>query len=155
MRKFNSNVHDPAFRLKAIRKSSGSSQYEFARSLNVSLRSYQYYESGARSLPGELLHRLAELGINVHWIVTGDGESNVPPHEEIAKLSATADYWQANYLKVDAKLKLVRLQVGDKSGGKSLEQIPDQPAPSLEEKVKEPLPASKSTTVTEKEKKRK
>ncbi len=106
-------------------------------------------------MPVELLHRLAELGINVHWIVTGDGERDVPPQEEIEKIRATADYWQANYLKVEATLKLVRMQVRDKYGGESIEQIPDQPAPSLEEKVKEPLPTNKSNAVSEQEKKRK
>ena len=131
------------------------SQYEFARSLKVSLRSYQYYESGARPLPVELLHRLAELGINVHWIVTGDGARTLPPQEEIEKIKATADYWQANYLKAEATLKLILMQVRDKFGGESVEWIPDQLTASPEKEMKDQLPASTSNMGTERGTKRK
>ena len=147
-------MHDPALRLKKIRGIRGLSQYEFARSLNVSLRSYQYYESGARPLPVELLHRLAELGINVHWIVTGDGARNLPPQEEIEKIKAMADYWHANYLKSEASLKLVRMRVREKYGGEPVEWIPDQLIASTAKSMKDQLPASTSTAVTQRKKKR-
>ena len=147
-------MHDPALRLKKIRGIRGLSQYEFARSLRVSLRSYQYYESGARPLPVELLHRLAELGINVHWIVTGDGTRNLPPQEEIEKIKAMADYWHANYLKSEASLKLVRMRVREKYGGEPVEWIPDQLIASTAKSMKDQLPASTSTAVTQRKKKR-
>ena len=148
-------MHDPALRLKRIRGQRGLSQYKFARSLKVSLRSYQYYESGARPLPVELLHRLAELGINVHWIVTGDGARNLPPQEEIEKIKAMADYWHANYLKSEASLKLVRMRVREKYGGESVEWIPDQLTASPGKEMKDQLPASTSNTGTERGTKRK
>ena len=106
-------------------------------------------------MPVELLHRLAELGINVHWIVTGVGARNVPPQEEIEKIKATADYWHANYLKVEATLKLVHIKVREKYGGESVEWIPDHQTPSPPEAVvKDLLPASTSNAMAEQDKKR-
>ena len=105
-------------------------------------------------MPVELLHRLAELGINVHWIVTGDGARNLPPQEEIEKIKAMADYWHANYLKSEASLKLARMRVREKYGGEPVEWIPDQLIASTAKSMKDQLPASTSTAVTQRKKKR-
>ncbi len=61
-------------RLKAARAALGLSQREIAAKSGVSARGYQGYEDG-RSVPGgDALTGLASLGINVNWLLTGDGE---------------------------------------------------------------------------------
>lgn len=62
------------------------SQRELAELLNIAKNSWQRYEAG--ELPGaKLLIRLAEEGINIHWVLTGDGEMvfrETPPALSIA-----------------------------------------------------------------------
>ncbi len=61
-------------RLKIIRKHLGLKQQAMAERLKVSLSTLQRYEKG-ESVPGlGTLEKIAALGIDLHWLVTGKFE---------------------------------------------------------------------------------
>ena len=156
MRNINNIVHDTALRLKEIRETKGVSQSEFAKSLGVSLRSYQYYENGTRPLPIDVLRRLAETGMKIQWLLTGKGERDVPAQEQVEQLKAMVEYWKANYMLAEAGIKLARTQVKEKYGEDSAAQIFDELMPSPQVEVMFPHPAGKvhdAGAVAEEEKK--
>ncbi|WP_372502356.1 helix-turn-helix transcriptional regulator [Tistrella mobilis] len=59
-------------RLKAERARIGVNQKEMAARLGVSLNTYGRYERGLRSPELRALERLASMGIDVHWLLTGE-----------------------------------------------------------------------------------
>ena len=60
-------------RLKSARESLGISQRTIAKRIGCSARSWEAYERG-KSLPGfRILQSVASLGIDIHWLVTGEG----------------------------------------------------------------------------------
>lgn len=61
-------------RLKFIRDSLGCSQREMSKMVGSSYSAWQSYESGTSVPGGRVLERLALLGFNVNWILTGEGE---------------------------------------------------------------------------------
>lgn len=69
-------------RLKEVRESMKLSQKAFGTLLGLSQGTYQKYESGLVSTPQEILEKLADkLGINLHWLITGDGPMHVGGEE--------------------------------------------------------------------------
>lgn len=62
-------------RIKAIRESMGLSQREFADQAGLSTRAIQNYELGSSIPGGKILGKIAELGFNVNWVLTGKGET--------------------------------------------------------------------------------
>ena len=109
-------MHNTASYLKEIRESRGQSQAKFAKSLGISLRSYQHYESGTRPLPIELLSQLAEQGVSLQWLLLGRGSRDLPEEEELEEQKILAEYWRANYELLAASLKLARTRVKEKYG---------------------------------------
>jgi SOS-response transcriptional repressor LexA/DNA-binding XRE family transcriptional regulator len=81
-------------RLKQARLALGfSAQKAFADRLGLVYQSYVNYEKGERSLPDGVKVKLYNLGINVAWLITGQGElfyskedKKVPIVEELNKL---------------------------------------------------------------------
>ncbi|SDH89369.1 helix-turn-helix domain-containing protein [Roseospirillum parvum] len=66
-----------AGRLRAVREALGMSQRALSERLSGSTRGWQDYESG-RSLPGTaVLAQLQRLGVNINWVLTGEGEMMV------------------------------------------------------------------------------
>jgi transcriptional regulator with XRE-family HTH domain len=64
-----------AERLKLVRGSLGfERQEDFAERLGRSRNSISSYERGKAAPDGETLMRLASLGINIQWLLTGEGE---------------------------------------------------------------------------------
>ena len=63
-----------AERLRVIRAKYSVSQPEFAAKCGVSIRAYQDYEAGKRLPSAEVMLALTELGIDVDWLLTGEGE---------------------------------------------------------------------------------
>ncbi|MCG8357864.1 MAG: helix-turn-helix domain-containing protein [Kiloniellales bacterium] len=59
--------------LSLLRRKLGLTQLEMARRMNVSLRAYQNYERGQRAPTADHLEPLALTGINVNWLLTGEG----------------------------------------------------------------------------------
>lgn len=68
---------DIAARFKMVRDSLGLSQREMAKKLDSSLGALQSYEAGKSVPGGNVLEALARLGINVNWILTGEGEIRI------------------------------------------------------------------------------
>ncbi|MBA7713116.1 hypothetical protein ES703_122115 [subsurface metagenome] len=66
-------------RLREIRKFRGLNQESFAKQLGVGFRTYIRYEKGEREPSLSLLKSLAERGISVQWLLTGNGNMNAPP----------------------------------------------------------------------------
>lgn len=131
-------------RLKSIRKSRGFSQETFSGSLGVSLRSYQNYESGRHPIPSGLLCSLAEIGINIHWLLTGDGKMDGPLQEEVARLEALVNYWQANYQLLEANINRARAMIKDRYSKQIAADLCDGLLPTLEVSIKFPHPAGKT-----------
>lgn len=76
-----------AERLKKAREALGKNQKEMALTVGVSYRSWQGYEDGDNVPGGNVFEALARLGLNVNWLLTGEGpmkqgeERNVPSGE--------------------------------------------------------------------------
>ena len=62
-----------AERLKMVRQAKNLSQRAFGEILGVPQTTYANYESGKAVMPDELKKALAQMGINLHWLITGDG----------------------------------------------------------------------------------
>lgn len=60
-------------RLRETRSKFGLSQQAFSDKLGLSQPTYSKYEMGKASIPDELKQQLAQMGINIHWLVTGQG----------------------------------------------------------------------------------
>lgn len=63
-----------AERLKQARESLGSTQKEIATKVSVSVQMWRAYESGKSVPGGNVLEALARHGLNVNWLLTGEGE---------------------------------------------------------------------------------
>jgi SOS-response transcriptional repressor LexA len=81
-------------RLEQARKKLGfSTKKVFSERLNLAYQSYVNYEKGERSLPDEVKIGLYNLGINISWLITGQGEPlsgvderKIPLMEELQKI---------------------------------------------------------------------
>lgn len=84
-----------AARIKAFRENRSLTQEAAAaKARGMPLPSYKDYEGGRR-LPGaEALDSLAELGMNINWVLTGKGDMNSSsaPEVAVAKESSPAAY---------------------------------------------------------------
>ena len=64
-------------RLKAERKRLGLIQAEVAQRLDVKVLSIVNYESGLRSPTADQLNVLHEMGMDTHWVVTGQSSQSM------------------------------------------------------------------------------
>ena len=60
-------------RLKQIRNKLGLSQAKFGSMLKIPQTTYANYESGKALIPDNLKSELMHLGINLNWLITGEG----------------------------------------------------------------------------------
>lgn len=60
-------------RLTAIRQKFGESQKAFAMRFGLAQQTYANYESGKADVPDKIKRLLAEMGVNLHWLITGQG----------------------------------------------------------------------------------
>lgn len=60
-------------RLKLIRDGFDESQAKFSKRFGIAQNTLGQYEIGKRSIPDDYKKKLADIGINLHWLVTGDG----------------------------------------------------------------------------------
>jgi SOS-response transcriptional repressor LexA len=72
-------------RIREIRQIYGESQRSFAKRLGIVQQTYANYESGRADIPDDLKRKLATMGINLHWLITGDGEMTLKdgPHSGV------------------------------------------------------------------------
>lgn len=61
-------------RIKEIRKDFGLNQKEMANKLHVSLSTLQRYEKSQKFPDIGVMLELIQVGYNIHWLITGDGE---------------------------------------------------------------------------------
>jgi phage repressor protein C with HTH and peptisase S24 domain len=60
-------------RLRLFREHMGVNQTQFSKILKILPRNWSRYEADQTSPPQEVLLDLANLGMNVHWYITGEG----------------------------------------------------------------------------------
>ncbi len=60
-------------RLAEFRQYKGLTQRDAAREFGVSLNSWGRFENGPRAPNATLISRLAEAGLNINWLMTGEG----------------------------------------------------------------------------------
>lgn len=65
-------------RLRMFREKIGYSQAKFANSLNLPQSTYAQYELKKRSIPDELKQQLANMGVDMNWLITGTGSMYLP-----------------------------------------------------------------------------
>jgi len=68
-------------RLKWWREQEGLKQAEFSAQLGIPLRTYARYESGERGMAPEHFVRLAELGCDPTWLLTGEDSNPSKRHQ--------------------------------------------------------------------------
>jgi phage repressor protein C with HTH and peptisase S24 domain len=61
-------------RFRAVRQALGPTLPKIAGLLGISDRGWQNYEAGSKIPDGSILLRLAQNGVNVQWLLTGEGE---------------------------------------------------------------------------------
>ena len=72
-------------RLKQIRNKLGLSQAKFGSMLKIPQTTYANYESGKALIPDNLKSELMHLGINLNWLITGEGQMYLDGKEEEAQ----------------------------------------------------------------------
>lgn len=60
-------------RLKIWREHLQLSQQQFCKQTGIAMRTYQSYENDERSPGSSLLTAIAKTGLNLNWLLTGDG----------------------------------------------------------------------------------
>lgn len=70
-------------RLFQLRRHLGLSQEEMAKKIRRSTRGWQTYERGEKMPGGDVFYFLAQIGVNIHWLVTGRGEMMVTDQPEL------------------------------------------------------------------------
>lgn len=73
-------------RIRVLRVGMGKSQKEFAKILNVKQPVVSYVESGARSIPKDMLKALVNQGFRSQWILTGKNEPEPTNNNELKEL---------------------------------------------------------------------
>lgn len=66
-------------RLTEVRLARGEGQEAFARRLATSARTYQRYEAGEALPKAQCFEALADIGVNLDWLLTGRGAADTPP----------------------------------------------------------------------------
>ncbi len=61
-------------RLKVWREHLQLSQQQFCKQTGIAMRTYQSYENDERSPGSSLLTAIAKTGLNVNWLLTGEGQ---------------------------------------------------------------------------------
>jgi len=74
-------------RLKTLRELLGLSQSQLAKKLGVAQNTLSQWERGERDIPTSVLLKLHSIaGVNLHWLLTGEGEPFVKPSDEDREL---------------------------------------------------------------------
>ncbi len=83
-------------RFKKIRKDLGLKQQEMAERLKVSLSTLQRYEKGDNVPDLGTLEKIAALGVDLHWLVTGKFEhhsTRIEASPERLKVEEGVVFW--------------------------------------------------------------
>lgn len=82
-------------RFRQIRKELGATQKELAEHLGVKQNIISRYESGEYQIPDEIKFKLHILGIDLTWLITGEGQM-LREESEIASLKKEIALLEAN-----------------------------------------------------------
>ncbi len=89
-------------RIEEFRKDLGiNSKSKFAKMIDMSLGSYQKYEKNERKPGAEILTKLARLGADINWILTGE---RVMSKEIEAEFAARLKQMEAEITKLKAEM---------------------------------------------------
>ncbi|WP_341234481.1 helix-turn-helix transcriptional regulator [uncultured Sulfitobacter sp.] len=78
-------------RLREIRKNNDLTQPVMAAAIDVSDRTYKYYEQEKRELPALAAVKISEgFGVTLEWLLTGRGKVHKSDDPELAEASAIA-----------------------------------------------------------------
>ncbi|MDR1836392.1 MAG: helix-turn-helix domain-containing protein [Treponema sp.] len=101
-------------RLEQAREKLGfSTQKAFSERLGLKYQSYVNYEKGERSLPDEIKLKLFEMGVNISWLITGQGNplldeqsEKIPLIEELQKIiDQTVEPIEARVSQLEAAIR--------------------------------------------------
>jgi transcriptional regulator with XRE-family HTH domain len=126
-------------RLKTLRKTLGITQKELARTLGVSEMTIRRYEANRFQPDAEVLSKLAKTyNINLHWLLTGEGEMFIKREHKIPTEKASIVPELANFLALLPEEQQKQLASVFKEFLKTSSAPPPEPAsPLLEEKQPE------------------
>lgn len=79
----NENQESIGKRLKTWRRSLGMNQIEFSKLSNLGLAILRKCEIDASMPGGHTLISLANTGVNIHWLLTGNGSMTTPEQENV------------------------------------------------------------------------
>lgn len=72
-------------RLRKIREEKGLSQGDFASFLNISQQNLSNYEKNKRDIPEQIKIKLQQTGVNLNWLISGDGAQFIKKEIETSK----------------------------------------------------------------------
>lgn len=85
------NLSGIGLRLREIRKNNDLTQPVMAAAIDVSDRTYKYYEQEKRELPALAAVKISEgFGVTLEWLLTGRGKVHKSNDPELAEASAIA-----------------------------------------------------------------
>ncbi len=85
------NLSGIGLRLREIRKNNDLTQPVMAAAIDVSDRTYKYYEQEKRELPALAAVKISEgFGVTLEWLLTGRGKVHKSDDPELAEASAIA-----------------------------------------------------------------
>ena len=98
-------------RLKEVREEQGLSQQKFAALFGLPQTTYAKYEKGG-GVPDELKAQLAErYGINLHWLITGEGSMHTSEDEPYARVRVNHIKEESDALKDSVVVEMTSLRI--------------------------------------------
>ena len=117
-------------RLRQIRMDAGRTQAEFASDLGLAYQTYRSYESGNSEVSASALLALHRKGVNVVWVLTGEGAKLVLDVVELVERSSIALDAALDALDVDFEPDRRAKALGQLVGKEYSTGLPE-PAPAV------------------------
>ena len=131
-------------RLRKIRKDKGLDQGDFANFLNISQQNLSNYETNKRDIPEQIKIKLQQNGVNLNWLISGDGEPFIKNAEEpkksalIQEIENTAvEAIAPKFIEQDNRIKRIEEELKDL---RSLYEQKFKNEPPHPDSVSEPAP---------------
>lgn len=132
-------------RLRKIRKDKGLDQGDFANFLNISQQNLSNYETNKRDIPEQIKIKLQQNGVNLNWLISGDGEPFIKNAEEpkksalIQEIEKTAvEATAPKFIEQDNRIKRIEAELREL---RSLYEQKFQNALSQPDSISEPAPS--------------
>ena len=131
-------------RLRKIRKDKGLDQGDFANFLNISQQNLSNYETNKRDIPEQIKIKLQQNGVNLNWLISGDGEPFIKNAEEpkksalIQEIENTAvEAIAPKFIEQDNRIKRIEEELKDL---RSLYEQKFKNEPPQPDSISEPAP---------------